>query len=92
MSPSPYSHRFRWFLFRRVSLFLLQNSGCHECASDSDCRKARIDAEQSIKDNPVKMGTIRQKLEAELSAKAARKRAKKDAKKAKKEAKKVWRN
>ncbi|CAM9726949.1 unnamed protein product, partial [Laminaria digitata] len=51
-------------------------------------RKARMEAEQSVINNPVKMSKIRHQLEEELAAKAEKKRAKKDAKKAKKDARK----
>lgn len=52
-------------------------------------RKARMEAEQSVVNNPVKMSKMMHQLQAELDAKAEKKRAKKEAKKAKKEAKKV---
>ena len=51
-------------------------------------RKARMEAEQSVISNPVKMSKIRHQLEEELAAKAEKKRAKKETKKAKKDARK----
>ncbi|CAM9819179.1 unnamed protein product [Discosporangium mesarthrocarpum] len=52
-------------------------------------RRARIEAQDSVVSNPVKMSRIRQQLEAELAERAGKKRAKREAKEAKREAKKA---
>ncbi len=77
-----------------IANLVLLHSGCHHhyhCRNmRHGNRKARMEAEQSVVDNPVKMSKMMHQLQAELDAKAEKKRAKKEAKKAKKEARKVW--
>ncbi|CAM9504672.1 unnamed protein product [Choristocarpus tenellus] len=73
-------------LFTAVSQTTSANEAFRRVQEDPllKMRRAKIEAQNSVVNNPVKMSRIRHQLEAELAERAEQKRARKEAKKAKK--------